>query len=80
MSMLKILAFIFLAAGALMVYGANWVVSKYKLNEKAVVNFANEMTEDEITTYKYNKAVLNVKMLGMLVALPGFILIMVVFR
>ena len=78
--LLKVLGFIFIAAGAITVFGAGSIVSHFKLEEKASCDFENEMSEDELRLYKINKAVVNVKMLGMLLALPGLIFILVAFK
>lgn len=78
--LLKILSFVFLLPGVFLIFAARFLVSRYKLDEKVKCDFAHEMDEDGLKEYKMNKAVLNVKMFGMLVALPGFILILLVFK
>ncbi|HHW48677.1 MAG TPA: hypothetical protein GXX14_08700 [Clostridiaceae bacterium] len=77
---LKIFAFALLAAGALTVFGARWLVSKYNLDRNMKVEHEYEMSGEEIEQYKYNKAVINVKMLGMIILLPGLILLLVLFK
>lgn len=77
---LRILAFIFLIPGALMVFSARQVVEKFKLDERVSCDFEHEMNEDELAQYKIGKAVLNFKMLGMLVVLPGLILVFIAFK
>jgi len=77
---LKVLAFVLLAAGALTVFGARWAVRKYNLDKNLKVEFASEMSDEEIEQYRYNKAVLNLKMLGMIILLPGMILLLVLFK
>jgi hypothetical protein len=78
--LLKILAFLFLAAGALLVFGARRIVSRYKLDRNVKCEYASEMTEEELALYRNNRATVNMKMIGMLVALPGLILILVLYR
>lgn len=78
--MLKILAFVLVAMGALAVYSAKAVVNKFELDKKVKVEFENEMTEEEIANYKTQRAVLNIKIVGMLIALPGLIIVLVLFR
>lgn len=78
--MLKILAFVLVAIGAISVYGAKTVVNKFELDKKIKVEFENEMTEEEIANYKNQRAVLNIKIAGMLIALPGLIIVLVFFR
>ena len=77
MSVLRVLAFMFLIAGCVMVFGAGWIVRRYKLDEKVEVDFENEMGELELKQYKSNKAIVNIKMLGMLIALPGVVLLVI---
>lgn len=80
MLLLKILAFVFIVPGVLMVFGARGIVSRFKLDRDIKCDFEHEMSEDELIQYKCNKAVVNLKMLGMLIALPGFILFLIAFR
>lgn len=77
---LKILGFLFLVPGILLVFFARTLVGRLSLDENVDCNFENEMSEDEIRRYKHDKAVVNLKMMGMLVALPGFVLIMIAFK
>lgn len=77
---LRILALVFIAAGFSMVFAAGFIVKRYKLDKNAECEFEDEMTEQEIELYKFRKATVNFKMLGMLVALPGLILFIILFR
>jgi len=77
---IKMLAILFLAAGFAMVFTARSFVRKYKLDRNTRCEFENEMTEEEIEQYKFNKAVVNFKMLGLIVALPGLVLVLIAFR
>jgi hypothetical protein len=63
-----------------MVFGAKFIVAKFNLNKDVKCEFEHQMSEEELEQYKVNKAVVNLKMLGMLVALPGLILIIVAFK
>lgn len=80
MLILRILAFLFLVPGTAMVFGSNWAVRKFNLAEKTAVGGEHSMDEDELKEYKRLKANVNFKMLGMLVALPGFIMIFIGFK
>ncbi|HHV59856.1 MAG TPA: hypothetical protein GXX49_06145 [Clostridiaceae bacterium] len=80
MAALKIIAFALLAAGLGIVFGAGKIVEHFQLDKNTKCDFSFEMREEELNLYKYNKAVINTKMLGMLIALPGFILVFIVFR
>ena len=77
---LKVLALVLLVSGVAVVFSARWLVRRYKLDAKAGCSFESEMGEEELKQYKFNKAVVNVKLAGMLVALPGFIIIVFVFK
>jgi uncharacterized protein (DUF1919 family) len=63
-----------------MVFMARDLVQRFHLAEKAKIDFEHQMSEEEAQQYKWNKAVVNFKMLGMLVALPGIILVLIIFR
>ena len=80
MLFLRALAFFFLVAGFSMVFAARYFVRKYALEQKVVCDFENEMSDDELQQYRVNKAAVNLKMLGMVVALPGLVLVLVLFR
>lgn len=69
-----ILPLIFIVPGFLVVFAARTLVKKFNLNEKTKCEFESEMSEEELADYKVNKAVVNVKMMGMLIAIPGFVL------
>jgi len=78
--LLKILAFVFIAPGFALTLAAKGVVSRFKLDLNAKCDFEHEMGEEELKQYKFNKTVVNAKMLGMLIALPGLILLILAFR
>jgi hypothetical protein len=78
--LLKILPFIFLIPGFLTVFLARFIVAKYNLDKNVKAEFEHEMTEEEYAQYKLNKALVNVKMLGMLIALPGLALLILIFK
>lgn len=80
MIFLKILMFLSIAAGFATVLAAKVIVKRFKINEKTKCDFEHEMTDEELEKYLFNKAVLNVKMLGMLIALPGLILVLFIYR
>lgn len=73
-SYMEIGALILMLPGFVVVYLAKIIVKKYGLNEKAVCDFKDELTEEELVEYKFNKAILKVKMMGMTILLPGLIL------
>lgn len=77
---LKVIAFIFLVVGALMVYTARPIVSKFALDAGIKCDFENEMSEEELRDYKFKRAVVNFKMIGMLVILPGLIMVLMLYK
>lgn len=77
---LKILAFVFLIPGFLTVFMARWAVTKFNFDQSMKAEFEHEMNEEELTQYKFNKAMVNIKMLGMLIALPGLVLVVIAFK
>jgi|LSQX01.3.fsa_nt_gb hypothetical protein len=74
------LSVLVILSGFIIVHIAPSIVKKYKLNEKVKCEFEHEMTEEELIEYKRNRAVINIKMTGMLISLPGFVLLFIVFR
>lgn len=79
MSYLEVIALLFMILGFAIVYLAKLIVKKYNFNEKMVCNFESELNDEELVEYKYNKAIVNVKIFGLIVALPGLILILITF-
>ena len=77
---LKIMAGILLIAGFVTVLGSKSLVKRFNLDQKVDVKFAHEMNEEEITQYKITKASVDVKMAGMLIALPGIIITLIAFK
>lgn len=80
MLFLKALGFFFIVAGALTVFGARWIVKRYSVDKNAKCNFEDEMDEEEVIKYKFDKALVNIKMIGMLMALPGIIIILIIYK
>ncbi len=69
---LKISAFVFIAVGFAMVFLAGFFVDRFNLGKDIKCDFEHGMNQEELEQYKRSRAVLSFKMLGMLVALPGF--------
>jgi len=80
MTPLEILSLVIMAVGFAMVYGAKAIVKKYDLAKKQTCEHAAEMSEEEVEEYKYNKAVVSFKMMGLVVTIPGLILFVLFFR
>lgn len=77
---LKILAFLFLITGFGMVFNARNLVRRFNLDHNTKCNFEHEMNEEELKQYKFDKASVNLKMIGLLVSIPGLILILITFK
>ena len=77
---LKVLGVILMVVGALAVYSAGWIVDKYGLDKNVPINFEHTMEGDELIKFKRTRALVNVKMLGMLIMLPGLVFIIIAFR
>ncbi len=73
MAYTEIMGLVLMLPGFVVVYLAKIIVDKYRFNEKAVCDFKDELTEEELAEYKFNKAILNVKMMGMAISLLGLI-------
>jgi hypothetical protein len=76
----RVFGFAFLLVGFGMVFGAKSLVKKYDLDKKVNCNFEGELSEDEVQNYKLTKASVNVKMLGLLVSVPGLVFILLAFK
>ncbi len=80
MLVMEIIGFLFLIVGFGMVFTAKSFVKKYSLDRNAKCNFEHEMSEEELEKYKFDKATVNLKMIGMLVSIPGLVLILLAFK
>ena len=80
MLIFKIIAGVLVLAGFGTVLGARNLVEKFNLTQKTKAQFEHEMDEEELEQYKLTKATVNIKMIGMLIALPGFILTLIAFK
>ena len=79
---LKIAGAVIALAGLAVIYGASKIVKAKNLDEKKKVDPERTalMDEEQLKKYKHDAAVLDVKIKGVLVALPGFIILLVMFR
>ena len=76
----RLFGFAFLLAGFGIVFGAKSLVKKYGLDKKVNCNFEGELSEEEVQNYKLAKASVNLKMMGLLVSVPGLVLILLAFK
>lgn len=77
---LKVLAFLFMIVGAVLVYAAGWLVKWFGLEKDVQLGFDHTMDAEELTKLKHTKSIVRVKLLGMLVMLLGLILVIIAFR
>ncbi len=80
MTGLKIIAIILMAMGAFINYGAKLIVNRLSLAEKVNVTEAQELTGEELEKYRMTKAIARVKVVGLLVMLPGVFLVFIAFK
>lgn len=80
MDITEILSLVIIAIGFIIVYSAKAIVTRFQLAENQKCENADQMTEDEIQTYKMNKAVFNIKIMGLVVSIPGLVLFIISFR
>jgi hypothetical protein len=69
-------------AGLIVIYSAPKIVKKYKLDEKKEIDpqRTENLNEEGIEKFKFDSAVLDVKIKGILIALPGFLVILILFK
>ncbi len=79
---LRILGILLAIAGLVVVYGAPRMVDKKGLAEKKQVDpkYLEHLSPEEQEKYKRQAAILDVKLKGLVLAAPGFILILIAFR
>lgn len=77
MKSLDILAIVIMAVGFAMVLASKTIVKKFDLVKKQKCEHASEMSEEEVEDYKFNKALLTCKMIGLAVTIPGIIMLLI---
>lgn len=77
---LKIIGFLLVAIGAILSFGAKTFVEKYKVDSKVKIEIEEDMDEEDIQKYKVQKAILLFKICGMVVTIPGIVIILAVFK
>lgn len=80
MTALKIIAGILIVSGFVIVIAAKKLVKKFSLDKKIAITGESEMDEEEAGDYRLVKATFNVKLYGMLIALPGLVLTLIAFK
>ncbi len=79
---LTVFSAVSILSGMLLVFAAPLLVKKKKLDEKKVVDpeRIEGLDEEAIRKFKRDSAILDLKVKGVLIALPGAIIILVLFR
>ncbi len=77
---LKILAGLIIVTGFVTVIAAKKIALRFGLDKKVKMENENEMEAEEVDDYKLLMATVTVKRYGMLIALPGLVLTLIVFR
>lgn len=80
--LLKITGGILGLAGLIVVYAAPYIVDKRNLAEKKEIDPEQtaKMNEEEAKKFKRDSAILDVKIKGIMIAMPGFLIILVLFK
>jgi hypothetical protein len=80
--LLRIIGTMIGLAGLVVVYAAPQLVKKYKLDEKKSIDPERlaVLDESEIAKYKFDTAVLDIKLKGLILAMPGFVLLLILFK
>lgn len=79
---LKIVGAILAVAGLVVIYGAPKIVDVRKLDEKKKVDPERIalLDEEQVKKFKRETAILDVKIKGLLIAIPGFLVLLILFR
>lgn len=75
MEPLGIVGLVIMGIGFALVYAARYIVKKYDLASRQKCEHEAEMEAEEVENYKMNKAVVNIKIIGFVLALPGLVLL-----
>ena len=78
--LIKIIAFILIILGALINYGAKLIVKRTRLVDKINVDEAMNLPTNDLEGYRLTKATVRIKLLGLMLMLPGVILVFIAFR
>lgn len=76
MKPIDIVALIIMAIGFAVVIASKAIVKKFNLAEKQECKYADQMSEEELENYKSNKAMYNIKITGLVITIPGLVLLL----
>ena len=79
---LKVVGAILAVVGLVVIYGAPKIVDTRKLDEKKKVDPERValLDEEQVKKFKREAAVLDVKIKGLLIAIPGFLVLLILFK
>lgn len=77
---ISILALIIMGIGFATVFLSRIIVNKFDLAKNQKCEYAEEMSQEEIEEYKINKAIFNIKITGLIISIPGIVLLTVFSR
>lgn len=80
MDLLKILGFVLLAIGAIISYGSKAIAERTSLIHRINVDEAWDFPPEELESYRRQKASVRIKLIGMMVLLPGVIMLIIAYR
>ncbi|PYG87325.1 hypothetical protein LY28_02233 [Ruminiclostridium sufflavum DSM 19573] len=80
MKTIDIIALAIIAVGFAAVLLSRAVVKKFDLVQRQHCKYAEELSEEELNEYKLNKAMFNIKITGIIITVPGLILLLVSSR
>ncbi|MDI9514210.1 MAG: hypothetical protein GX384_03550 [Clostridiaceae bacterium] len=80
MTVLKIAAILLIVTGAVINYGAGYIVKRLALSQRVAVKEAHEFTGEALEEYKRMKALSMVKLVGLFTLIPGVVLIFIAFK
>ncbi|MHB1453272.1 MAG: hypothetical protein ACYCYM_04870 [Saccharofermentanales bacterium] len=79
---LQVLGILILAVGIFVVYAAPKIVEKRRLDEKKVVDSERtaDLDEEGLKKFRREAAILDLKIKGVLIALPGALMILILYK
>jgi hypothetical protein len=77
MKPIDIVALVIMAIGFAVVISSRAIVKKFNLVENQVCKYADQMSEEELENYKLNKAMYHIKIMGLVITIPGLFLLLV---
>lgn len=80
MEILKIIGYVLVVIGAVINYGSSLVVNRFGVKNRVSVKEAEELSGEDLENYKMTKAKVRVKIIGVLVMLPGVIMLFIAYR